>query len=81
MIPRMASVTIALIVPGVLLITGILLLGSTPAKFLGIPAVLAFMFAMFPFMSLAMWISWRLFDKDAGYQLDDVDEQTGEMHS
>ena len=74
MVPRLASFVIALITPVVLVTVGVLLLGGSTATVFGVPLILAFMFVMIPVTSLLMWISWRLFDKEADYQLDDLDE-------
>lgn len=74
MVPRTASVVIALITPVVLVTLGVLLLGGSTATLFGIPLILIFMFIMFPVTSLLMWISWRLFDKAADYQLDELDD-------
>lgn len=79
MIPRTASVVIALITPVTLVTLGVLLLGGSTATIFGIPLILLFMFAMFPLTSLLMWISWRLFDKHADYQLDDIEDLTLEV--
>lgn len=74
MIPRTASVVIALITPVVLVTLGVLLLGGSTSTLFGIPLILIFMFVMFPVTSLLMWTSWRLFDKDADYQLDELED-------
>ena len=58
---------------------GVLLLGGSTATVFGVPLILAFMFVMIPVTSLLMWISWRLFDKEADYQLDDLDEAPLEL--
>ncbi|WP_064445137.1 DUF3311 domain-containing protein [Rhodococcus sp. YH3-3] len=79
MVPKMASVFIALITPVLLVTVGVLLLGGSTATVFGVPLILAFMFIMFPVTSLLMWISWRLFDKDADYHLDDLDEVRAEV--
>ncbi|PYI65706.1 hypothetical protein CVV68_16795 [Arthrobacter livingstonensis] len=79
MIPRTASVVIALITPVTLVTLGVLLLGGSTATIFGIPLILLFMFVMFPVTSLLMWISWRLFDKDGDYQLDELEGATTEV--
>lgn len=79
MIPRTASVVIALITPVALVTLGVLLLGGSTATIYGIPLILLFMFVMFPVTSLLMWISWRLFDKDGDYQLDELEDATTEV--
>lgn len=79
MIPRTASVLIALITPVALVTLGVLLLGGSSATMYGIPLILLFMFVMFPVTSLLMWISWRLFDKDGDYQLDELEDATTEV--
>ncbi|WP_129658759.1 hypothetical protein [Rothia uropygialis] len=81
MIPRMASVVISLIAPTVIVTVGILVLGGSSVTVFGIPLVLLFMFVMFPVMSLAMWISWHLFDKHADYQLDELEDPVSEVSS
>ncbi|WP_113718240.1 DUF3311 domain-containing protein [Arthrobacter dokdonensis] len=79
MIPKTASVVIALITPVVLVTLGVLLLGGSTATIFGVPLILMFMFVMFPVTSLLMWISWRLFDQNADYQLDELDDSTPEV--
>ncbi len=74
MIPRTPSILLALVLPVVLVIVGVLVLGGSALTFYGVPVILLFMFAMFPLTSLMMWIAWRAFDRHGDYHLDELEE-------
>ena len=68
MYPRLRSFIVALVVPAALLVTGILILGPAHTTVLGMPAVLVFMFCMFPLTSVLMAVSWHRWDKHDDYE-------------
>lgn len=73
--PNPKSLLIALGIPFVLLVGGVLLLGGSEATLMGIPVVFFYMFALFPVTSLLMGIAWRRYDRDADYPDDEPTEE------
>ena len=68
MYPRLRSFIVALALPAALLVSGILVLGPSHSTVLGMPAVLVFMFCMFPLTSALMAYSWHRWDRHADYE-------------
>lgn len=61
--PHWQSVIIALVVPIVLVLAGVLLLGPSSRTVSGVPVLFVFIFAMFPVTTVLMWVSWQTWDR------------------
>ncbi|MET3143934.1 UNVERIFIED_ORG: fucose permease [Arthrobacter sp. UYEF10] len=61
--PNPKSLLLALVLPFVLMITGVAVLGPSDARIFGVPAIFLFMFVMFPTVSALMAVAWRRWDR------------------
>lgn len=80
MIERWGSVVLALVVPAVALLFGVILLADTSVHVFGIPLLFAYTFALFPFTTLCLWLAWQI---DKPHYAEDlaVDTQEPETQS
>ena len=58
--PRWQSVITSLVVPVVLVLSGVLVLGPSSYTVFGVPLLFVFVFVMFPVATVLMWVSWRV---------------------
>lgn len=58
---------VALVTPAILLVAGVLVFGPSGQLLFGIPMIYLWVFIMCPLTSGLMYMSWRLWDKNAAY--------------
>ncbi|NHN54843.1 DUF3311 domain-containing protein [Calidifontibacter sp. DB0510] len=70
------SVLVALVIPVVGILAGVLLLSGSTASVLGFPAVLVWLFAWMPITALLMHIAWVRWDRE---DIEALDAQWAEV--
>ncbi|MDE8587863.1 hypothetical protein [Arthrobacter sp. NQ4] len=68
--PNLKSVLVALVLPFALLVGGVVALGPSDVRVVGIPAIFVFMVALFPTTAGLMALAWNIWDKHEAYDED-----------